>query len=131
MLTIYREMIRAGLIPSTEMLSQVLGCLQLPKDVSLKKRLIETLGINAETSRSANLFPLIDGFAEYDPRAFSLFEVSSILVHSSISHSIFFVYCHAVFCSGVGDCALCSLCDRIFQHGLIFSKILNIFHLTC
>ncbi|CAO2814908.1 unnamed protein product [Amaranthus hypochondriacus] len=78
-LTIYREMIRAGLIPSTEMLSQVLGCLQLPKDVSLKKRLIETLGINAETSRSANLFPLIDGFAEYDPRAFSLFEEAASL----------------------------------------------------
>lgn len=78
-LMIYREMIGAGLAPSMELLSQVLGCLQLPKDVSLKKRLIETLGINSETSRGANLFPLIDGFAEYDPRAFSLFEVSFIL----------------------------------------------------
>lgn len=78
-LMIYREMIGAGLVPSAEMLSQVLGCLQLPKDVALKKRLTETLGINAETSRKANLFPLIDGFAEYDPRAFSLFEEAASL----------------------------------------------------
>ncbi|KNA20083.1 hypothetical protein SOVF_055530 [Spinacia oleracea] len=78
-LMIYREMIGAGLVPSMEMLSQVLGCLQLPKDVSLKKRLIESLRINSETSRSANLFPLIDGFAEYDPRASSLFEEAASL----------------------------------------------------
>uniref|UniRef100_A0A803LPK4 Pentatricopeptide repeat-containing protein-mitochondrial domain-containing protein n=1 Tax=Chenopodium quinoa TaxID=63459 RepID=A0A803LPK4_CHEQI len=78
-LMIYREMIGSGLVPSMDILSQVLGCLQLPKDVSLKKRLIETLGINAETSRSASLFPLIDGFAEYDPRSFSLFEEAASL----------------------------------------------------
>lgn len=104
---IYREMIGAGLVPSMEMLSQVLGCLQLPKDVSLKKRLIESLRINSETSRSANLFPLIDGFAEYDPRASSLFEVSS--TQPSIFGPLHFDSCgscpfsYMVFSQGCGQ----------------------------
>lgn len=67
------------MIPSPEMLSQVLRCLQLPQDVSLKKRLTENLAINSETSRRANLFSLVDGFGEYDPRAFSLFEEAASL----------------------------------------------------
>jgi len=74
---VYRDVIGSGLTPSVEMLAQVLRCLQLPQDVLLKKRLTETLGINTVKSRDANLLPLIDGFGEYDPRAFSLFEVSS------------------------------------------------------
>ncbi|XP_074275484.1 pentatricopeptide repeat-containing protein MRL1, chloroplastic [Silene latifolia] len=78
-LMIYRDIIGAGLIPSEEMLSQILGCLQLPQDASLKKRLAENLEINSETSRNANLLSLIDGFAEYDLRAFSLFEEAASL----------------------------------------------------
>lgn len=75
----YREVIGSGLIPSVEMLAQVLRCLQLPQDVVLKNRLTETLGINTEQSRNANLLPLIDGFGECDPRAFSLFEEAASL----------------------------------------------------
>lgn len=78
-LTVYREVIGSGLIPSVEMLAQVLGCLQLPQDALLKKRLTETLGINNEKLRNPNLLPLIDGFGEYDPRAFSLFEEAASL----------------------------------------------------
>lgn len=78
-LMVYREVIGSGLTPSVEMLAQVLRCLQLPQDVVLKNRLTETLGINTEKSRSANLLSLIDGFGEYDPRAFSLFEEAASL----------------------------------------------------
>ncbi|GAB4838914.1 hypothetical protein Ancab_028446 [Ancistrocladus abbreviatus] len=78
-LTIYRETIGAGLNPSMEVLSQVLGCLQLPRDASLKKRIIETLGVDIEASRNANLLSLMDGFGEYDTRAFSLLEEGASL----------------------------------------------------
>ncbi|KAL9244956.1 hypothetical protein vseg_018669 [Gypsophila vaccaria] len=78
-LSIYRDIIGAGLVPSEDMLSHILGCLQLPRDVSLKQRLLESLKISGETSRKANLFPLVDGFAEYDLRAFSLFEEAALL----------------------------------------------------
>lgn len=73
---IYRETIVAGVMPSSEVLSQVLGCLKLPYDASLKNRLIENMGLSADSSRPSKLCSLIDGFCEYDPRAFSLLEVS-------------------------------------------------------
>ncbi|PON55119.1 Tetratricopeptide-like helical domain containing protein [Parasponia andersonii] len=73
-LMVYRETVAAGIIPTIDVLSQVLGCLQLPYDTSLKDRLIENLGVSADTSRPSNLCSLIDGFGEYDPRAFSLLE---------------------------------------------------------
>lgn len=72
---VYRETINAGVVPGIEELSQVLGCLRLPQDSSLKTRLIENLGVIAETPKGSNLCSLIDGFGEYDPRAFSLLEV--------------------------------------------------------
>lgn len=75
-LMVYRETIGAGEKPTSEILSQILGCLQLPYDTSVKNKLIENLGVSAETSRSSNLCSLIDGFGEYDPRAFSIIEVS-------------------------------------------------------
>lgn len=67
-------MITLNIVPTIEVLSQVLGCLQLPSDASLKKRIVENLGVISDTS---NLCSLIDGFGEYDPRAFSLLEVSN------------------------------------------------------
>ncbi|KAJ7967220.1 Pentatricopeptide repeat [Quillaja saponaria] len=73
-LLVYRRTIGAGEMPTVEILSQVLGCLQLPYDASLKIRLIENLGVSAARSRCTNLCSLIDGFGEYDPRAFSLLE---------------------------------------------------------
>lgn len=72
---VYREIIEAGIVPSIDVLSQVLGCLQIPHDSALKSRLIENIGVSADSSRSSNLCSLIDGFGEYDPRAFSLLEV--------------------------------------------------------
>lgn len=71
----YRETITAGVVPTIGEISQVLGCLRLPHDVSLRNRLIESLGVSIDISKSSNLCSLIDGFGEYDPRAFSLLEV--------------------------------------------------------
>ncbi|XP_062082427.1 pentatricopeptide repeat-containing protein MRL1, chloroplastic [Humulus lupulus] len=73
-LMVYRDSISPGIVPTVDVLSQVLGCLQLPHDASLKSRLIENLGVSADTRRPSNLSSLIDGFGEYDPRIFSLLE---------------------------------------------------------
>uniref|UniRef100_A0A5B7AR55 PROP1-like PPR domain-containing protein n=1 Tax=Davidia involucrata TaxID=16924 RepID=A0A5B7AR55_DAVIN len=78
-LMVYRETIAAGVVPTEEEFSQVLGCLQLPHDSSLRNRLIENLGVSTDTSRSSNLCSLVDGFGEYDPRAFSLLEEAASL----------------------------------------------------
>ena len=74
---VFRETIEAGQKPTSEILSQILGCLQLPYDTSLKNRLAENLGVSAETSRGSNLCSLMEGFGEYDPRAFSILEESA------------------------------------------------------
>lgn len=78
-LMVYRETVNAGAIPTIQELSQVLGCLRLPQDSSLKTKLIENLGIITETSKGSNLCSLIDGFGEYDPRAFSILEEAASL----------------------------------------------------
>ncbi|XP_002534048.2 pentatricopeptide repeat-containing protein MRL1, chloroplastic [Ricinus communis] len=78
-LTVYRETIAAGEKPTMEVVSQVLGCLQLPCDASLKGRLVENLGVTADPSKFSNLCALVDGFGEYDPRAFSLLEEAASL----------------------------------------------------
>ncbi|XP_051146812.1 pentatricopeptide repeat-containing protein MRL1, chloroplastic [Andrographis paniculata] len=78
-LMVYRETIIAGVQPTMDELSQVLGCLKLPHDLSVRDRLIENLGLNANKSKGANLYSLIEGFGEYDPRAFSLVEEASSL----------------------------------------------------
>ncbi|KAF7810816.1 pentatricopeptide repeat-containing protein MRL1, chloroplastic [Senna tora] len=88
-LMVYRETIGDGTKPTSEVLSQILGCLQLPYDESLKNRLIENLGVSAETSRSSNLCSLVDGFGEYDPRAFSLLEeAASLGIVPSVSFKV-------------------------------------------
>ncbi|KAL0365600.1 UNVERIFIED_CONTAM: Pentatricopeptide repeat-containing protein MRL1, chloroplastic [Sesamum angustifolium] len=70
-LMVYRETIVAGAAPTKDELSQVLGCLQLPHDVSVQ-----------------NLLSLIDGFGEYDPRAFSLLEVYFLTVLKGLKHRL-------------------------------------------
>lgn len=72
---VYRETIQAGVIPTIEVFSQVLGCLQFPRDSSLRKTFIENLGIGFDASRSSNVSSLLDGFGEYDIRSFSILEV--------------------------------------------------------
>lgn len=91
-LRVYREAIIAGVVPTMEEFSQVLGCLRLPHDASLRNRLIENLGVSTETSKGSNLCSLLDGFGEYDPRAFSLLEVYKqyILFLSLISETFSF-----------------------------------------
>ncbi|KAL8096830.1 hypothetical protein AgCh_030066 [Apium graveolens] len=78
-LRVYREAIIAGVVPTTEEFSQVLGCLRLPHDSSLRDRLIENLGVIDNASNNSNLCSLLDGFGEYDPRAFSLLEEAASL----------------------------------------------------
>ncbi|CAN4107407.1 unnamed protein product [Withania somnifera] len=78
-LMVYRETIVAGVVPTMEELSLVLGCLQLPRDASLKERLIEDLGLTVETSKGSNLCSMVDGFGEYDPLACSLLEEAASL----------------------------------------------------
>ncbi|KAJ9562971.1 hypothetical protein OSB04_008131 [Centaurea solstitialis] len=78
-LMVYRETVNAGAVPTIEELSQVLGCLRLPQDSSLKSRLIENLGVFTDPSKGSNLCSLIEGFGEYDPRAFSLLEEAASL----------------------------------------------------
>ncbi|XP_010255161.1 PREDICTED: pentatricopeptide repeat-containing protein MRL1, chloroplastic isoform X2 [Nelumbo nucifera] len=78
-LMVYRETIVAGVVPTMEVFSQVLGCLQLPRDTSLRERLVENLGVNTSSSKHSSIYSLIDGFGEYDSRSFSLLEEAASL----------------------------------------------------
>ncbi|THG01747.1 hypothetical protein TEA_008984 [Camellia sinensis var. sinensis] len=78
-LMVYREAIIAGVVPTMEVFSQLLGCLQLPCDASLRDRLIENLGVDTDSPKRSNLCSLVEGFGEYDPRAFSLLEEAASL----------------------------------------------------
>ncbi|XVE93766.1 hypothetical protein REPUB_Repub01dG0222900 [Reevesia pubescens] len=103
-----------------EVVSKILGCLQLPRDDSLKSRLVENLEVSADSSRYSSLSSLIDGFGEYDPRALSLleeatsfgnvpcvsFKESPILVDARdlqiytvevIAHGTFGTVCHGIY----------------------------------
>ncbi|KAL6517380.1 hypothetical protein OROMI_033081 [Orobanche minor] len=82
-LMVYKETVVAGMSPTMDELSLVLGCLELPHDVLVRNRLIENLGVNIDTSRSSDLFSLIDGFGEYDPRV--LFEAAYLGVVPLVS----------------------------------------------
>uniref|UniRef100_A0A1D1ZJV0 Pentatricopeptide repeat-containing protein At4g34830, chloroplastic n=1 Tax=Anthurium amnicola TaxID=1678845 RepID=A0A1D1ZJV0_9ARAE len=75
----YRETIAAGVIPSHEVFSQVLGCLQFPREASLRNRFVENLGLTLESSRHSKVISLLDGFGEYDSRSFSILEEASSL----------------------------------------------------
>ncbi|TVU31282.1 hypothetical protein EJB05_22963, partial [Eragrostis curvula] len=76
---VYREAISAGLLPSSDVLSQVLGCLRLPHDSSLKNTFIENMGISCDVPQHPNVNSLFEGFGEYDIRAFSILEEAASL----------------------------------------------------
>ncbi|XP_020262780.1 pentatricopeptide repeat-containing protein MRL1, chloroplastic isoform X2 [Asparagus officinalis] len=76
---VYRETISAGVIPTIEVFSQVLGCLQFPRDSSLRSQFIENLGFHIYASRCSNICSLLDGFGEYDTRSFSVLEEAASL----------------------------------------------------
>lgn len=88
---IYREIITAGIVPSVEVFSQVLGCLQLPRDTHVRNRLVENLVVRSNSSRRSNLYSLLDGFGEYDPRSFSLLEVGEQL-NKQFNSFIFYLF---------------------------------------
>ncbi|XP_019413425.1 PREDICTED: pentatricopeptide repeat-containing protein MRL1, chloroplastic isoform X1 [Lupinus angustifolius] len=88
-LLVYRETIGAGEKPTSEILSQMLGCLQFPCEESIKNRLVENLGVSAETSENSNLCSLMDGFGVYDSRALSILEeAASYGVVPSVSFKV-------------------------------------------
>jgi hypothetical protein len=72
---VYRNAVSTGLVPSSDVLSQVLGCLRLPHENSLKSRFIENMGISCDIPHNPNINSLFEGFGEYDIRAFSILEV--------------------------------------------------------
>jgi hypothetical protein len=72
---VYREAISAELSPSSDVLSQVLGCLRLPHESSLRNNFIENMGISCDIPQHPNVNSLFEGFGEYDVRSFSILEV--------------------------------------------------------
>ncbi|MQL78945.1 hypothetical protein Taro_011369, partial [Colocasia esculenta] len=78
-ITTYRETIAAGVIPPAEVFSQVLGCLQFPREASLRNKFVESLGHTLDYPRQSKAVSLLDGFGEYDSRSFSILEEASSL----------------------------------------------------
>ncbi|KAG8095408.1 hypothetical protein GUJ93_ZPchr0012g22106 [Zizania palustris] len=76
---VYRQAISTGLLPSSDVLSQVLGCLRFPHDSSLTNTFIENLGISWDIPHHPNVNSLLEGFGEYDIRAFSILEEAASL----------------------------------------------------
>lgn len=76
---VFRQAITAGLLPSSDVLSQVLGCLRFPHDSSLKNTFIDNMGISCDMPHHPNTNSLLEGFGEYDIRAFSVLEEGGLL----------------------------------------------------
>nr|BAG91833.1 unnamed protein product [Oryza sativa Japonica Group] len=76
---VYREAISTGLLPSSDVLSQVLGCLRFPHDNTLTNTFIENMGISCDIPHHPNVNSLLEGFGEYDIRAFSILEEAASL----------------------------------------------------
>ncbi|WVZ58406.1 hypothetical protein U9M48_008682 [Paspalum notatum var. saurae] len=85
-ISVYREAVSSGLLPSSDVLSQVLGCLRLPCNSSLNSIFIENMGMHCDILQHPNINSLFEGFGEYDIRAFSILEeAASLGVVASIS----------------------------------------------
>lgn len=87
---VFRQAITAGLLPSSDVLSQVLGCLRFPHDSSLKSTFIDNMGISCDMPHHPNTYSLLEGFGEYDVRAFSILEEAALLgavASASTKHS--------------------------------------------
>uniref|UniRef100_J3N1B7 PROP1-like PPR domain-containing protein n=1 Tax=Oryza brachyantha TaxID=4533 RepID=J3N1B7_ORYBR len=76
---VYRDAISTGQLPSSDVLSQVLGCLRFPHDSSLTNTFIENMGISCDIPHHPNVNSLLEGFGEYDIRAFSILEEAASL----------------------------------------------------
>ncbi|CAM0957125.1 unnamed protein product [Alopecurus aequalis] len=89
-ITVFRHAITTGLLPSSDVLSQVLGCLRFPHDSSLKNTFIDNMGISCDMPHHPNTNSLLEGFGEYDIRAFSILEEAALLgavASTSTKHS--------------------------------------------
>uniref|UniRef100_A0ACD5TPR5 Uncharacterized protein n=1 Tax=Avena sativa TaxID=4498 RepID=A0ACD5TPR5_AVESA len=87
---VFRHAITTGLLPSSDVLSQVLGCLRFPHDSSLKNTFIDNMGISCDMPHHPNTNSLLEGFGEYDIRAFSILEEAALLgavASTSTKHS--------------------------------------------
>lgn len=78
-LLVYRQTISAGVTPTIGTLSQVLGCLRMPTNVTKENGFNESLGLNHGSPKRPKLYSLLEGFGIYDPRAFSLYEEAASL----------------------------------------------------
>jgi len=76
---VYRDAVSTGLVPSSDVLSQVLGCLRLPHYNSLKSSFTENMQISCDIPHNPNINSLFEGFGEYDIRAFSILEEAASL----------------------------------------------------
>lgn len=74
-LSVYRKAVASGIVPTMKMLSQLLGCLRLPRTVDDN---VLYNYVFAQHSSHKQL-SLIDGFGVYDPRALALFEEAAAL----------------------------------------------------
>lgn len=81
---VFRQAITAGLLPSSDVLSQVLGCLRFPHDSSLKTTFIDNMGISCDMPHHPNTNSLLEGFGEYDIRAFSVLEVEMLSFYETM-----------------------------------------------
>ncbi len=73
-LAVYRQTLGAGIVPTVESLSQLLGCLrtpEVPEPNYFDDRVVAFLG----QSWPASPRHVVDGCGVYDPRALALFEV--------------------------------------------------------
>ncbi|KAH7294218.1 hypothetical protein KP509_28G061200 [Ceratopteris richardii] len=75
-LSVYRKARSSGVIPTIKMLSQLLGCLRLPKTVD--DNVLSNYSFAKHTS-SGMQPSLINGFGVYDPRALALYEEAAAL----------------------------------------------------
>lgn len=108
---VYREAISTGLLPSSDVLSQVLGCFRFPHDSSLKNTFIENMGINCDIPHHPNINSLLEGFGEYDIRAFSILEVVMLSsIKPSLHFSILQILIKAACLLVTGSCFIRSSC---------------------
>lgn len=74
-LTIYRQTIEAGVLPTVEILSQLLGCLRKPEASTTPVSIFDDKAAAFLGQSQPATSTSFDGFGIYDPRALALFEV--------------------------------------------------------
>lgn len=78
-LTIYRQTIEAGVLPTVEILSQLLGCLRKPEASTTPVSIFDDKAAAFLGQSQPATSTSFDGFGIYDPRALALFEEAAAL----------------------------------------------------